>query len=209
MERMSEKERRLGEFEAREEGEAGAMVLEGYAALYDSETLIGDEERGFREVIAPGAFEGADLSDVCLRYNHSDGYAILARTRNKSLELVPDEKGLKVRATLLDTSDAVDMWKRVRAGLLDKMSFAFTIADEDIEKGEPPLRTIRRFRKLFDVSIVDTPAYEATSVYARSIDHVEDAARALQKAQEGAEEARIDPKVKALLIMARAGHYKG
>lgn len=204
--KRAEKERRLGEIEAREAGEAGGMVIEGYAAVFDSETLIGDEERGFRETIAPGAFEGADMKDVCLRYNHSDGYAILARTRNGSLTLEPDEKGLRIRAELLDTTDARDMYKRVKAGLIDKMSFAFTVADEDVEKGNPPRRTIRRFKRIFDVSVVDFPAYEETSIYARSLEHIEEEARALSAEEE--KPAGISPEIKALLIMARAGRNK-
>lgn len=160
------------------EDDEGKMIIEGYAAVYDSETLIGSEDWGFFERIEKGAFEKADLRDVPLKYNHSDVVPILARTRNKSLTLIPDEKGLKIRAELLDTTDARDMYKRIQAGLIDKMSFAFTVAEggEEIEKhadNETPLRTIKQFERIFDVSVVDTPAYEDTSIYARSLDKVE------------------------------------
>lgn len=146
------------------------MVIEGYAAVYDSETLIGDEEWGFYERIEKGAFDKADMRDVPLKYNHCDGVPIMARTRNKSLALTPDEKGLKIKAELLDTQDNRDMYKRIQAGLIDKMSFAFTVREHDElwEKGKPPHRTIKRFDRIFDVSVVDTPAYEDTSIYARS-----------------------------------------
>lgn len=170
------KERRLGAIECREaqpEEASGKMVIEGYASVFDTETLIGTEENGFYEKVARGAFDGADMSDVCLRYNHSDGFAILARTRNGSLVLTPDEKGLHVRAELLDTTDAVDMYKRIKAGLIDKMSFAFTVADEEVAEGDTPHRTIKRFDRLFDVSVVDTPAYDETSIYARSLQKAE------------------------------------
>ena len=62
------------------------------------------------------------------------------------------------------------MYKRIQAGLIDKMSFAFTVREQDDlwEKGKPPRRTIKRFDRIFDVSVVDTPAYEDTSIYARS-----------------------------------------
>lgn len=157
--------------------DAGKMVIEGYAAVYDSETLIGSEEWGFYERIEKGAFDKADLRDVPLKYNHSDEIPILARTRNKSLTLIPDEKGLRIRAELLDTTDARDMYKRIKAGLIDKMSFAFTVPEDGEELhgeiGETPHRTIKRFDRIFDVSVVDTPAYEDTSIYARSLSKVE------------------------------------
>ena len=150
----------------------GKLIIEGYAAVYDSEALIGDKSWGFYERIEKGAFEKANMKDVPLKYNHSDDVPILARTRNKSLVLTPDEKGLHVHAELLDTTDGVDMYKRIKAGLIDKMSFAFTIAnggDEyKSESGKTPHRTIKQFERIYDVSVVDTPAYEDTSIYARS-----------------------------------------
>lgn len=153
--------------------ESGEMVIEGYAAVFDSETLIGSEDWGFYESIDRKAFEGANMKDVPLKYNHSDAVPILARTRNKSLELSVDEKGLFIRARLLDTQDCIDMYKRIKAGLIDKMSFAFTVKEEDVRKDKTPHRRIMRFDRIFDVSVVDTPAYDDTSIYARSLDHVE------------------------------------
>lgn len=177
---MSDKEIRLSNIanfniELRAEEEHGKMVIEGYAAVYDEETLIGSEEFGFFERIAKGAFEGANMKDVPLKYNHSDAVPILARTRNKSLVLTPDEKGLFIRAELLDTQDNIDMYKRIEAGLIDKMSFAFTVGKngEKWERGKTPKRTIKRFDRLFDVSVVDTPAYDGTSIYARSLEMCE------------------------------------
>lgn len=150
----------------------GKLIIEGYAAVYDSEALIGDKSWGFYERIEKGAFEKANMKDVPLKYNHSDDVPILARTRNKSLVLTPDEKGLHVHAELLDTTDGVDMYKRIKAGLIDKMSFAFTVAkggDEyKSESGKIPHRTIKQFERIYDVSVVDNPAYEDTSAYARS-----------------------------------------
>ena len=169
----SNKEIRLANitnFSIEKREEENKMVIEGYAAVYDSETLIGDEEWGFYERIEKGAFDKADMRDVPLKYNHADSVPIMARTRNKSLELIPDEKGLRIKAELLDTQDNRDMYKRIQAGLIDKMSFAFTVREQDDlwEKGKPPHRTIKRFERIFDVSVVDTPAYEDTSIYARS-----------------------------------------
>lgn len=183
-EKRTEKEIRLANISdfniqhraAENEGEDGEMIIEGYAAVFDSETLIGDESFGFYEKIDREAFDGANLKDVPLKYNHSDAVPILARTRNKSLELSVDEKGLFISAKLIDTQDCKDMYKRIKAGLIDKMSFAFTVkeAGEEWEKGNPPHRTIKKFDRIFDVSVVDTPAYEDTSIYARSLKKSED-----------------------------------
>lgn len=169
----TDKEIRLAnitDFQIERREEENKLIIEGYAAVYDSETMIGDPEWGFYERIERGAFDKANMKDVPLKYNHSDNVPILARTRNNSLTLTPDEKGLKIRAELIDTTDGIDMYKRIKAGLIDKMSFAFTVAEagEEWEKGKPPHRTIKRFDRIFDVSVVDTPAYDDTSVFARS-----------------------------------------
>lgn len=157
------------------------MVLEGYALVFGSETLIGDEERGFIELIDRGALSDTNMKDVPMKYNHNDSHLILARTRNKSLELVVDEYGLKVRAELIDTESNKDIYKMVKAGLLDKMSFAFTVNAQEIDRsGKIPKRTIKGIDRLFDVSIVDTPAYFDTSiVVGRSLDLVETELRAM------------------------------
>ena len=169
--------------EAENEGETGEMIIEGYAAVFDSEPLIGSEEWGFYERIAKGAFDGANLKDVPLKYNHSDNVPILARTRNKSLELTVDDKGLFIRAKLIDTQDNRDMYKRIQSGLIDKMSFAFTTRAEgdEWEDGEIPHRTIKQFDRIFDVSVVDMPAYDDTSIYARSLEKSDDFKRTLDK----------------------------
>ena len=153
----------------RDDGTDG-LIIEGYAAIYDDVADIGGM---FKETIARGAFDSADMRDVPLKYNHVDNVPILARTRNKSLALIADDKGLRIRAELLDTTDGVDMYKRIKAGLIDKMSFAFTIAkggDEWTRKDGGKFRTITRFDRIFDVSVVDMPAYENTSIFARSKD---------------------------------------
>lgn len=153
--------------------EEGKMVLEGYAIIFNTETQIGDANWGFREVVKPTALNEADMKDVPLKYNHNDAVPILARTRNKSLQLIVDETGLKIRAELLHTSDAIDMYKRIEAGLLDKMSFAFTVKKVTWveEEGKLPLRQIDAIEKLYDVSIVDMPAYEDTTIAARRKDY--------------------------------------
>ena len=185
---MNNKEIRLAE--VRFEETEGKMILEGYAIVFEEETLIGDEERGFKEIISRTALTDTFMKDVPLKYNHMDSFLILARTKNKSLTLSIDNIGLKVHAELLDTHSNEDVYKMVRAGLLDKMSFAFTVAKQTWDRsGKIPVRRIESIDRLYDVSVVDTPAYEGTSIYSRSLDLVEAELKAmdLEKREKEAE----------------------
>lgn len=183
----NDKEMRNVEFRATEE--EGKMILEGYSVIFNQETLIGDPEWGWYEVIDKKALDDADLSDVPLKYNHGDAKGILARTRNGSLKLTIDNKGLKMRAELIDTTDNVDIYKCVKSGLLDKMSFAFNVIEDNVEQkaGETPRRTITKIGRLFDVAVVDLPAYDQTSIYARSKEIVGERLRNLQPSLESDE----------------------
>ena len=184
-----EKEVRLAEMRVEEAEDK--MILEGYAIVFEEETLIGDEERGFREVISRDSLSKANMKDVPLKYNHMDSFLILARTKNKSLSLSVDEKGLKVHAELLNTTTNQDVYKMVKAGLLDKMSFAFTVKKQSWDrKAEIPLRRIEEIDRLYDVSVVDLPAYEGTSIYSRSLDLVETELKAMDLAKRE-EEAKV------------------
>lgn len=179
------KEVRLAEL--RTEEAEGKMILEGYAIVFESETLIGDEEHGFKEIIDKDSLKESQMKDVPLKYNHMDNFLILARTKNKSLTLEVDEKGLKVHAELLDTESNKDIYKMVQAGLLDKMSFAFTVAKQSWDRsGKVPVRRILGIERLYDVSIVDTPAYDATSIHARSLEIVDAELKAMDLAEQKA-----------------------
>ena len=161
------KEIRLSEMRALEDEEK--MIVEGYAVVFDNVTDLG----WIKEVIDRNAFNGCDMSDVCMKYNHSDELLIMARTRNNSLQLNIDDHGLKIRAELIDTTQNKDLYKMIQAKLLTKMSFAFTVAEEEMDY-ETDTRRILRIDKLFDVSVVDVPAYESTEVYARSKEQFEE-----------------------------------
>lgn len=157
-------ENRLSDVYFKEEDEQ-KMVLEGYAIVFDQETLIGDIDKGFIESIDRNALKNANMKDVPMKYNHDDSFLIIARTRNNSLRLTVDDIGLKVRAELIDTDSNKDIYKMVKAGLLDKMSFAFTVSSQKIDRsGDIPKRTITGIDRLYDVSIVDLPAYDQTSI---------------------------------------------
>lgn len=157
---MKEKEIRKLDIQFRaEDTEDGKMQIRGYAAVFDS-----PETYSYTEVIDKGAFDEADMTDVVLRYNHNDSFMVLARTRNKSLDLSVDEKGLFMDARLQDdVSSHRDIFNAIKSGLIDKQSFAFTV-DEDDYDYDTDTRTIKRIGKVFDVSVVDQPFYNATDV---------------------------------------------
>ena len=168
-------EQRLVEFRA-VDNEDGKMIIEGYAITFDMPATHKRGAYSFTETIKRGSLDGADMKDVPLRYNHNDSWCIMARTRNNSLQLIVDDIGLKIRAELIDTQSNRDIYKSIQEGLIDKMSFAFTVADrgDNWEYGEKEtIRTVTNINKLYDVSVVDTPFYDTTSVFARSFELLE------------------------------------
>jgi HK97 family phage prohead protease len=142
-------------------------TLQGYAAIFDSPS---EDLGGFREVLAPGCFTRAlqspDLS-CHLLWNH-DPSTVFASTRNGTLELVQDRKGLRMWARVdMQDPDAQRVVGKVRSGLVDQMSFAFTVSDEGEEwevRDGTPWRTISQVSGLYDASVVTEPAYRATKV---------------------------------------------
>lgn len=143
----------------------GEMILEGYAIVFNSPATY-----DYTEIISNIALDNTDMSDVVLRYNHNDTFLILARTKNKSLELFKDEKGLKFRAKLIPTiSEHRNVYEAIKAQLIDKCSFAFSVKEAKWDF-DTNTRTITNIGKLYDVSVVDQPFYDSTSLYARSLE---------------------------------------
>lgn len=145
-----------GSIELRETAEG--MVFEGYAAVFDSPS----EPLPFTERIAPGAFKRSlrARNDIKLLWNHDSGQ-VLASTRAKTLSIVEDDRGLKVSASLPNTSLGRDTAELLRRGDVDSMSFGFSVI-KDKWNSEGSERTLEHVR-LHEVSIVAWPAYTATS----------------------------------------------
>jgi hypothetical protein len=182
------REIRMAEIRALEPENENEMIVEGRAIVYDKPTLMYEiDGRKYYEVIVKGALDGADLRDVPFKYNHSDSVMVMARTRNKTLELIPDDEGLLIRAKLANTTAGRDLYELIKRGDIDKMSFAFTVAEEAYDK-ETRTRKILRFKRIWDVSAVDTPAYPDTYIAARA--YFEALAEAERRAAEAAEELR-------------------
>jgi HK97 family phage prohead protease len=167
------------DIKAAENSGENTMIAEGYAVIYDSPAVFRFGDAEYREVIARGALDNTDIKDVAFKYNHSDHFMIMARTRSKTLQLIKDERGLKVIAELANTTAGKDLYELIKRGDIDKMSFAFTVKEDKYDK-ETRTRTILSIDKLFDVSAVDLPAYEATNITARAFQELESTWRALE-----------------------------
>ena len=158
--------------------EDGKLRMAGYAAVFNEPSL----PLPFIEKIAPGAFRKtlSETPDVRLLINH-EGLP-LARTKNGSMSLYEDERGLYFEAELADTQEARDLHTLVARGDVDQMSFAFRVIRQKWNDD----RTERMLTEVSladgDVSIVTYPAYPATSVEAR-----EALKRAIAEIKEGRE----------------------
>jgi HK97 family phage prohead protease len=169
-----EMEKRTYNVEFRAKGEDEGIVS-GYAAVFRSTS---NELWGFEEVIQPGAFDKADMSDVRALFNH-DPNKILARSASGTLKLEIDETGLRYEFSLPNTTDGNDLREMMKRGDVSQSSFAFTVARDSWEEradeaGNPmlPLRHIHEVRRVYDVSPVTYPAYEAATATIRSLDEL-------------------------------------
>ena len=188
--------------ELRAEGDGNTFT--GYAALFNSES----EPLPFTEVIAPGAFKRTlkTRTDVKLLWNHESG-SVLASTRSGTLQLTEDDRGLKVTATLPDTTTGRDARELISKGIVDAMSFGFSVpAGGDSWSSDGSTRTLKSVR-LHEVSVVAWPAYSATggTLAVRGLDRVAERAEVdaeelqdvLVQIQNGAES--LSPADRALL----------
>lgn len=178
------KEIRSSHVELRAEGDGRTFT--GYAAVFNEPSL----PLPFTEIVQPGAFKRSlqSRNRMMLLWNH-DTSNPLASTRNGSLQMVEDARGLKVTATLPDTTLGRDIAELVRTGVVDAMSFGFSVK-KDSWSQDGQTRYLEDV-SLYEVSLVSTPAYEQTSgtVAVRSADGLSaDAlADALQKLELGEE----------------------
>ena len=163
--------------------EVQEMIVEGQAVTFESETtLFKYRETEYKEVIDRNAFNEADMSDVIFNYNHSG--KVVARTRNNTLRLNIDSNGLNIEARLDGTDEGRKLYEEIKGGYIDRMSFCFTIKEESYNQETHTWRVLK-IDKLYDVSAVDIPAYDTTSISARSsrLAVAEKEQKALERAQ--------------------------
>ena len=152
--------------EVRNEGDE--PMVRGYASVFDK---LSENLGGFREIIAPGAFDEVLNDDVRALFNH-DPNLILARTKSGTLRLSVDDNGLAYEFTPPNTSTGRDLVESMKRGDVSQSSFAFTVdSDEWSEDQEGRvLRTITKMKRLLDVSPVTYPAYPDATVGMRGLD---------------------------------------
>lgn len=140
--------------------------VEGYATTFDKPYLLYELDGvKFYERIDAHALDGADMSDVIMQYDHEG--RVFARQSNKTLILVPDHKGLLVAADLGRTDLARGLYQDIEAGMITKMSWAFTVKEESYDRATHT-RTILKIKKVYDVSAVSIPANGDTEISARN-----------------------------------------
>lgn len=191
--------------ELRASGNAGdEMIVEGYATTFNEPYLLWKEDNyTVYEQVDRNAFTGCDMSDVIMQYDHEG--RVFARMSNGTLSCTPDEHGLLTRADLGGTEQGRQLYEEIAGGYTTKMSFGFTVAEdnrdiaENTETGEVTItRTIRKLRKLYDVSAVSLPANPATNIAART--YGEGVIAEAKAERQRAEEERIAKKKLIALI---------
>jgi HK97 family phage prohead protease len=141
--------------------------VEGYATTFDKPYVLWEFDDGtkYYERIDSHALDGADMKDVIMQYDHEG--RVFARQSNKTLILIPDHRGLLVAADLGKTDLAKGLYQDIAAGMITKMSWAFTVAEDSYDR-DTHTRTILKIKKVYDVSAVSIPANNDTDISARS-----------------------------------------
>lgn len=155
-------------FEKREDG-VDENVIEGYAAVFNKDS---EDFGGWHERIAPGAFSDVLNDNAVALFNH-DMNLVIGRN-GKNVTITQDDVGLKYKVKLPDTTLARDLKELVKDQIISQSSFAFTVAEQEWrhseKKDEPSVRTIKKIKRLYDVSPVTSPAYPDATVGARSFE---------------------------------------
>ena len=156
----------------------------------------------YSEIIEAGALDNTDLKDIPLLVNHDDDMIPVARSRNNNenstMQFVVTDSGMEIRADL-DTENNMDsraLYSAAKRKDISGMSFAFTVDEdrwEDVDT-DHPTRHILSIKKIFEVSAVTFPAYEATSLEARSANELDSLKAALESVR--AEKRKADAAIK-------------
>lgn len=188
---MNNMEIRAFNFDVRaQEDEEHGTFLEGTPIVYDSLTDLGD----YDEIIDRGALQNTDLKDVRFLVNHNTDMIPLARSRNNNekstMQMSVNDNGMNIRVNL-DTennAEAKALYSAVERGDISGMSFMFSVDGDKWEnlESEHPTRHILSIGRVFEVSAVTFPAYEATSIQARGL------SGALDSALDSLESARAE-----------------
>lgn len=181
------------------EGEEQRYIVEGYASTFEPYVLLNIDGIDYSERIEPTAFDGADLSDVVFRIDHTG--RVYARSSAGTVQVWADEHGLAQRTDLSKTQMARDVFADIEAGNYPKMSFAFKVAEDgDSYDKATHTRTIHRIAKVYDVSPVVWPANPGTELGVATRDYFDGVIEA-EKAERLEREAREKQKQKIRILM--------
>ena len=181
---MEKMEIRAFDFEVRAQAdEEHGKYIEGTPIVYDSWADLG----WYDEMIDRGALTDTDLRDVRFLVNHNTDMIPLARSRNNNANStmqmsIDDEVGMNIRVNLDvdNNAEAKALYSAIERGDISGMSFMFKVDGDRWEEleSEHPKRHIERISKVFEVSAVTFPAYEATNISARGLADALDNAKA-------------------------------
>ncbi len=139
--------------------------VEGYAANYERYLLWEDGASSVYEQFTRENFEGVDLSDVIMQYNHQG--EVFARCKNGSLIVRTDDKGLFIAADLGQTQRGREVYEMISKGMIDKMSWSFIPEGMHFDSKTRTV-TYSGIKKIFDVSAVSIPANDTTDIHVKS-----------------------------------------
>jgi uncharacterized protein len=157
----ADREYRSFTIQKRDDEEANKYIVEGYASTFDRYPLLEMDGETYYEQIDRHAFDETDMSDVVFLLDHTG--RVYARTKNNSVELSIDDKGLWTRTDLSRTESARQVAEDIEVGNYSQMSFAF-IVDEDHFDRKTKTRCIDKVKKVFDISAVGFPANPYTNI---------------------------------------------
>lgn len=176
-------------------------IVEGYASTFEPYVLMQIDGEDFSERIDPHAFDDADMTDVVFLLDHTG--RVYARTKNNTITLEVDEKGLLTRTDLSKTEASRSVAEDIAVGNYSQMSFAFTVAEDHFDI-ESRTRVIDRIKKVYDISAVAFPANPDTNIglsmrdyFHGAMEEVREAER-LQREAEELERRRAEVKARAL-----------
>jgi HK97 family phage prohead protease len=199
-------EKRYRSCEVRAAATEAGSVITGRPIVISSRTDLGY----FDEIIEPGALDQTDLTDVRFLVNHNTDMIPLARSRrnngNSTMKLSVVPEGLDMEA-VIDTENnatARELASAIERNDLSGMSFMFSIDDEEWEDLETdhPTRHIKKIGSVVEVSAVTFPAYDATTINARSKEALESARKAVETAK--AKVRSVETDKDTLLMLEKA-----
>lgn len=156
--------RNLGTFEVNDEDDGNVSYrVQGYASTFEEYKLFDDDGVEFFERISPDAFNDADMTDVVFLRDHEG--RVLARTKNGTINLTVDNRGLFTDTDLGKTEAGRDMFEDVQVGNYSQMSFSFVVREDHFEESaRKVVRVIDSIAKIYDVSAVAFPANPSTDI---------------------------------------------